>query len=401
MNKAQLMEYLKVVCDAENAIYACDEAITNLKGRMGIFWKMPEKPREPVLENVTPVKPRLRTEEPVKEIWQDGWGCGTAIVGGLIGFVLMWVFVEATGGETMWPLWFVPLGVIGLPIGAKIWSKRDVTIGRETESERIQRWNEAEIQKAKKETEKLEDAARWKYNLAMEEYEKELKVYNTKANAITNAKEMTLSMLRDMVQENIDRREQIKKELEKIYARNVVYPTFRNMVAINQIYEYLAMGLCDSLEGPTGAYSQYIEDLRTNKICDSIDMLRESMESGIKHILMGQSHVVKELQSVKNNISSLGGQISGSISRLGLRIDSGFAGLDDSLRGMQSELSANRDAISGATLAIQTGMDSSNAVVAGQLDEIKKLTYASAHNEYIALRETNIKNYLLKNPNFL
>ncbi|MBQ9951347.1 MAG: hypothetical protein IJO98_04320 [Clostridia bacterium] len=395
MNKIQVMEYLKVVCDAENAILACDKAIADLKSRMGIFWKMPDKPVEPQMEVVTPVRPRLTSEQPMKEVWQEGWGIGTAIIGGVIGFIMMWICAEATDGS-LGSLWFLLLGLIGLPLGVRIWSKRDITTSREAEVERVQQSNDAAIRNAKKETEKLEEAARWRYNLKWEEYQKELAAYNAKTAAITNAKETTLSMLRDMIQENEQTRERIRIDLEKLYAKNIVYPTFRNIVAVNQIYEYLAMGLCESLEGPTGAYSQYIEDLRTNKICDSIGALQASIESGMKHILMGQSRMVEEMKSVNRNVSLLGGRITSSITSLGQQIESSFTGLEGSIQGVQGELSANRVAIDGVTNVIQAGTDNS-AAIAGQLNEVRKTLQTSAHNEYVALRETKVKNYL-KNP---
>ena len=81
---------------------------------------------------------------------------------------------------------------------------------------------------------------------------------------------------------------------------------------------------------------------------------------------------------------------------MGQQIESSFTGLEGSIQGVQGELSANRVAIDGVTNVIQAGTDNS-AAIAGQLNEVRKTLQTSAHNEYVALRETKVKNYL-KNP---
>lgn len=53
----------------------------------------------------------------------------------------------------------------------------------------------------------------------------------------------------------------------------VVYPTYRNMIAVTQLMEYIESGVASTLEGSDGANSQYLQDVRTNRICSILNYL--------------------------------------------------------------------------------------------------------------------------------
>lgn len=55
-----------------------------------------------------------------------------------------------------------------------------------------------------------------------------------------------------------------KQLLRKLYSADVVYPKYRNMVAMCTIYEYLASGRCETLDGAQGAYNLYEAEIRQN-----------------------------------------------------------------------------------------------------------------------------------------
>lgn len=66
--------------------------------------------------------------------------------------------------------------------------------------------------------------------------------------------------------------------LEKLYAENIIYPKYRNMVAVTTIYEYLESGRCNRLEGPDGAYNLYEMELRQNIIIGQLSVIASNLE---------------------------------------------------------------------------------------------------------------------------
>lgn len=61
--------------------------------------------------------------------------------------------------------------------------------------------------------------------------------------------------------------------LNKLYDKNIIFPKYRNLVALCTIYEYFLSGRCDELEGPNGAYNLYETELRQNLIINKMDTI--------------------------------------------------------------------------------------------------------------------------------
>ena len=76
---------------------------------------------------------------------------------------------------------------------------------------------------------------------------------------------------------------QIEKNLEQLYGLNIIFPKYRNMMAICSLYEYISSGRCDTLEGQAGAYNLYEMELRQNVIIGQLEK------------------VISQLESIKNN----------------------------------------------------------------------------------------------------
>ena len=174
-------------------------------------------------------------------------------------------------------------------------------------------------------------------------------------------------------------KERIRNELEKLYARDIVYGRFRNIVAVSQILEYLEMGLCEELTGPNGAYAQYMLDVRTDRICDSIDSLKKAMQNMMSQVLISQNQIIGEIRKTNDNMvdlkSSLRNEISDIKDQVGIAIKT----------------------------AEQTNarIDSTNhhlQVANSKIGQMNNILSASAHNQYIALRESGMNNYMLRNP---
>lgn len=96
-----------------------------------------------------------------------------------------------------------------------------------------------------------------------------------------------------------------KKLLNKVYSFDIVHPKYRGLIPICSFYEYLDTGICQSLEGHEGAYRQYENDIKLNRIITSLDKINEKLDA----IMNYQSQLYAELQIIRKNQESLCSQI--------------------------------------------------------------------------------------------
>ncbi len=69
-----------------------------------------------------------------------------------------------------------------------------------------------------------------------------------------------------------------KRNLEKMYSYNVIYPKYRNYVMVSSIYEYICAGRCTTLEGHEGAYNILELEIRLNRIITQLDRVIMNLE---------------------------------------------------------------------------------------------------------------------------
>lgn len=104
---------------------------------------------------------------------------------------------------------------------------------------------------------------------------------------------------------------QTKQTLIAFYNTGVVYPKYRNLIAISSFHEYLASGRCSILEGHEGAYNIFENELRLNlilvKMDDIINRLEEIRDSqymlysAIKQSNETTRKLSQSLQNIDNN----------------------------------------------------------------------------------------------------
>ena len=70
-----------------------------------------------------------------------------------------------------------------------------------------------------------------------------------------------------------------KRNLEKMYSYNIVFPKYRNYVMVSSIYEYLCAGRCKTLEGHEGAYNILELEIRLDRIITQLDRVIENLEA--------------------------------------------------------------------------------------------------------------------------
>lgn len=87
----------------------------------------------------------------------------------------------------------------------------------------------------------------------------------------------------------------------ELYAYNVIFGKYRNIVALSSIYEYLMSGRCASLEGADGAYNIFEGEIRADRIIAQLDAVNSSLDQ----IKQNQYMLYTEMSSVNSSLASL------------------------------------------------------------------------------------------------
>lgn len=132
------------------------------------------------------------------------------------------------------------------------------------------------------------DKEKEQYLKKLDEYNKEiLPEYETKVDDIMKKHDFIYSKL--------------KNALDVLYSENIIYPKYRNLIAISAINEYLMSGRCYELEGPNGAYNLYEMELRQNLIIDKLS----DIVSDLGKIKSNQFSLYESLQQSNKIITSI------------------------------------------------------------------------------------------------
>lgn len=130
-----------------------------------------------------------------------------------------------------------------------------------------------------------------KYDNDVVAYKKSIDIYNLET-------EKEIIKLKEINKE-------IKENLKELYDVNIVYPKYRNLVAITTIYEYLASGRCETLEGSNGAYNLYENELRANIVINSLNQIITNLNQ-IKNTQYELYEQLKEADNILREINDTG-----------------------------------------------------------------------------------------------
>lgn len=106
-----------------------------------------------------------------------------------------------------------------------------------------------------------------------------------------------------------------KENLERVYAKNIIYPKYRNLPALTSIYEYYVTGRCEELSGPYGAYNLYEDEVRKDKIISQLNTVIANLEQiklnqyklyeQVCQIQSNTNRMVRELNAIKGYVIEL------------------------------------------------------------------------------------------------
>lgn len=89
-------------------------------------------------------------------------------------------------------------------------------------------------------------------------------------------------------------------DLERMYSVNIIYPKYRNFVAMSSIYEYFDSGRCTTL---ADAYNLYETEVRMDRIIERLDIIITKLDE-IKQNQYYMYHAIKSLQPKIEKLTS-------------------------------------------------------------------------------------------------
>ena len=236
----------------------------------------------------------------------------------------------------------------------------------------------------KKKTQAANDALTKEYETALQNYYHEIEQYNTSLADYNEEKKRLKAQAQDDLNQKLEAKDQIDQQIEdvssmiktikakkakyfpsnpdlfkksfieeeikiatkmllslnegrnKFYSYNIVYPKYRNLVAISSFYEYLESGRCRSLEGSDGAYNIYENEIRLNHV---ITQLAEVINS-LEQIKNNQFLIYSQLQSINTGLNSLNAKMNAALISL------------DSIDGTNKSIADNIDLLAKNSKAI-------------------------------------------------
>lgn len=112
---------------------------------------------------------------------------------------------------------------------------------------------------------------------------------------------------------------EVKETLQKLYdtkhqleSLDIVYPKYRDFVALSTISEYLETGRCEVLEGANGAYNLYENEIRANMVISQLDKVLTSLDE----IKENQYKTYSLLNNINNSITDISNKMNGAINVL-------------------------------------------------------------------------------------
>lgn len=140
-----------------------------------------------------------------------------------------------------------------------------------------------------------------RYNIAMEQYRETLAENQQKRRQDEIERQMQTLFLQKQMETVKEKLAESEEHMQKIYAKNIVFPKYRNLVMICSLYEYICAGRCAELEGHEGAYNILEAEIRLDRIISKLDVIITNLEQ----IKTNQFMLYTEVQQCNRRLNGI------------------------------------------------------------------------------------------------
>lgn len=168
-----------------------------------------------------------------------------------------------------------------------------------------------------------------RYNQEMESYKQTIQQNKIKSQRDKVDRETKTLFLQSELSQVNTFLEKSQERLHTVYNKNIIFPKYRNLVAVCSLYEYICAGRCSTLEGHEGAYNIYETEMRLDRIITQLDKvianlgaIRENqfmLYSAIQDVNKQSMHILESAQEMAGQLQSINGQaanMAGQIAEL-------------------------------------------------------------------------------------
>ena len=301
LTRAQLTDYLRSIAELESSVYRLEEAKKRIERE--IQWRPKPRAKESMEEYRPGTVPQKRKPRPAPTYHppRDGFDIAEGLKGG--GFLAVGILLLCTR--------FTFLKYVGilLVIVGLFFPWMEICRCRDEKEKAEELFDEATCRHAE-----YMASIEPEYAKAQQEYDQQMQLYREKVAA--EERRYQADMAEDawnvaLAQAEARRLDaplaETKDILSRYYALDVIYPKYRNLVAMTSMYEYLASGRCTELTGPDGAYNLYEMELRQDLIIDRLD----SIVARLDNIRKNQYTLYRELQRTNELLGGISSDIQG------------------------------------------------------------------------------------------
>lgn len=139
------------------------------------------------------------------------------------------------------------------------------------------------------------------YHIAMEQYREMLADNQRKRRQDESERQIQTLFLQKQMETVKEKLAESEEHMQKIYAKNIVFPKYRNLVMICSLYEYICSGRCAELEGHEGAYNILEAEIRLDRIISKLDVIITNLEQ----IKTNQFMLYTEVQQCNRKLNGI------------------------------------------------------------------------------------------------
>lgn len=300
MNTNDLKKYVKKVLDLESSIYMQKEAISNLEANVDILLETEFKPTQRLYKYNLYEMPKISLDSIVffaVYMLSLFVGFASGVVGRYI-YEESAVLINDFGTEVKTG---ILVGIIVGIVGCIIYYVYKVI-----EFKRLCKQTKADNTKIMKDTDEINNQiVAYNNQVENENYERKLKI------------EEELNYLNNQINCIKEVKKQTENTLAQFYEKNIIYPKYRDLIAVASFNDYLMSGVCSELEGHEGCYNKYDIEIRLNTIIYKIDEVLDNLDkieknqhslyiemkncsSKLENIMEGMSSVVNEIENLRD-----------------------------------------------------------------------------------------------------